>query len=111
VDSRVVVSIHCRMEAGMDYHDDYFESYDEDEEENEEYEETETAESGEYLLDLLSENREYLKNGDYRLLFGVWQEYGFEPEDDEDFEEETPPEPTGMDSLPRPVKELLALLE
>jgi len=45
-------------------------------------------------------NREYLKNSDYRLLFGVWQEYGFEPEDDEDFEEETPPEPTQMDSLP-----------
>jgi hypothetical protein len=32
-------------------------------------------------------------------------------EDDEDFEEETPPEPTQMDSLPRPVKGLLALLE
>ena len=111
VDSRVIVSIHCRMEPGFDYHDDYYESYEEDEEENEEYEETETAESGDYLLDLLSENREYINNGDYRLLFGVWQEYGFEPEDDEDFEEETPPEPAQMDSLPRPVKELLALLE
>jgi len=30
---------------------------------------------------------------------------------DEDFEEETPPEPAEMDSLPRPVKDLLALLE
>jgi hypothetical protein len=111
VDKRVIVSIHCRMEPGFDYHDDYYESYEEDEEENEEYEETETAESGDYLLDLLSENREYLNNGDYRLLFGVWQEYGFEPEDDEDFEEETPPEPAGLDSLPQPVKDLLALLE
>jgi hypothetical protein len=45
------------------------------------------------------------------LLFGVWQEYGFEPEDGEDFEEETPPEPTQRDSLPRPVKDLLALLD
>ena len=32
-------------------------------------------------------------------------------EDDEDFEEETPPEPKEMDSLPRPVKGLLALLD
>ncbi len=59
VDSRVIVSIHCRMEPVLDYHDDYYESY----------------------------------------------------EEDEDFEEETPPEPTEMDSLPRPVKDLLALLD
>lgn len=62
-----------------------------------------------YLLptDLLAENREYLKKGDYRLLYGVMEKCGYEPEDDE--------EPfyssAQMKSLPHPVKELLTFIQ
>ena len=55
----------------------------------------------------LAENREYLKKGDYRLLYGVMEKCGYEPEDDE--------EPffssAQMESLPHPVEELLTFIQ
>jgi len=108
--NRVILSIHCHLDPGFSYKDGYsdYDYYDSDEDEETE----EILESGDYLLDLLAKNREYLKHGDYRLLYGVWQKYGFEPaEDDEEFDEDTPPEPPKMDELPQPVRSLLSLLE
>jgi len=102
---RVIVSISCRLSAEMNFDDRY--SYDDYEEEGED-EESDTIESHDNLLELLSQNREYLKKGDYRLLYGVWQEYG---EEDEEFEEEIPPNTPGMDKLLRPIERLLSLLE
>ena len=69
--------------------------------------------SGDSLLDLLVQNREYLKKGDYRMLYAIWQSYGFAPEDeyDEEFEEEAPPEPPDMEQLPEPMQTLLSNLE
>jgi len=104
--NRVILSIHCHLDPGFSYNDGYsdYDSYEDEETE-------ETLESGDYLLDLLTKNREYLKDGDYRLLYGVWQKYGLEPEDDEEFDEDTPPQPPKMDELPQPVRSLLSLLE
>jgi len=62
-------------------------------------------------LNLLAQNREYLKNGDYRLLYGVWQQYGFESEEEEEFESKIPLEPPKMDKLPQSIKYLLSALE
>lgn len=60
-------------------------------------------ESNGSLLNLLAQNREYLQKGDYRLLYGVWKKYGDA--------EATSPEPSGMNKLPKPVKNLLSSLE
>ncbi len=62
-------------------------------------------------MNLLAQNREYLKNGDYRLLYGVWQEYGFESEEEEEFEGKVPLEPPKMDKLPQSIKYLLSALK
>jgi hypothetical protein len=113
---RVIVSISCRLRAEMIFDDRYsYDDYDDYEEEGDE-EESDTIESHDNLLDLLAQNREYLKKGDYRLLYGIWQKYGEEDwqedmEEDEDFEEEPPPKPPRMDKLPRPVENLLSLFE
>jgi hypothetical protein len=106
---RVIVSISCSLSPELACDDDP--SYDDYEEEEDDIDESDTIESNNELLDLLAQNREYLKNGDYRLLYGVWKEYGFDSEEDEAFEDEVPPEPPGMDKLPKPVKRLLSLLE
>ena len=104
--NRVIVSIFCHLGPGIDFNDNYsnYDYYEDDESE-------EAIESNNELLNLLAQNREYLKKGDYRLLYGVWQKYGFESEEGEDSEGETPPEPPGMNKLPRPIECLLSLLE
>ena len=110
---RVIVSIDCRLDASVCFDDTYsdyndYDFYDEDE--DEEIDE-DTIASDDSLLNLLAQNREYLKNGDYRLLYGVWQKYGMVEDIDEESEEDVPPEPSGMDQLPEPVQTLLSLLE
>jgi len=112
VDSKgkwVIVTIYCRLspEFYANNNSDY--DYYEDDEEEDEFEEA--IESEDSLLNLLAQNREYLKNGDYRLLYGVWQQYGFESEEEEEFESKIPLEPPKMDKLPQSIKYLLSALE
>lgn len=108
--NRAIISIYCRLSAEVFCADDY--SYDDyEEEEDDEDSEFDTIESNDNLLDLLVQNRVYLKNGDYRLLYGVWKKYGFISEENGDLEEGAPPKATGMDKLPKPIEYLLSLLE
>lgn len=87
------------------YHD-YDDDWDEEEDDLEE-EDGLDVESDDSLLNLLAENREYLKKGDYRLLYGIMEKCGYKPEEDE--------EPfyssAQMKSLPHPVKELLTFIQ
>jgi hypothetical protein len=110
--NRVIISILCRLyESGLldnEYNDDYYgDSYDEDED----YEDEEATGNNNALLELLRQNWEYLKEGDYRLLYGVWQEYGITSDSDKSTQVVAPPEPLEMDDLPEPIQELLLLLE
>jgi len=106
---RVIVTIYCRLSPEFHANNNSDYDYYEDEEEEDEFEEA--IESEDSLLNLLAQNREYLKNGDYRLLYGVWQEYGFESEEEEEFEGKVPLEPPKMDKLPQSIKYLLSALE
>ena len=106
---RVIVTIYCRLSPEFHANNNSDYDYYEDDEEEDEFEEA--IESEDSLLNLLAQNREYLKNGDYRLLYGVWQEYGFESEEEEEFEGKVPLEPPKMDKLPQSIKYLLSALE
>jgi len=102
---RAIISIYCRLNAEMvcfndGVCDDYYE-----EEEDEEDEEFDTMRPNDNLLNLLAQNREYLKKGDYRLLYGVWKKYGSGLKDD------GPPDLSGINKLPKPTEHLLSLLE
>ncbi|MFA4889568.1 MAG: hypothetical protein WC628_08375 [Candidatus Omnitrophota bacterium] len=104
-EDRVIISIYCRLSAEIlcsDYGvcDDSYEQ-----EEDGEGDEFEAMIVNDNLLQLLEQNRKYLKKGDCRLLYGVWKEYGPDAEDN------VPPKATGMNKLPRPTKHLLSLLE
>ncbi|MCK4249256.1 MAG: hypothetical protein KAX15_05705 [Candidatus Omnitrophica bacterium] len=59
----------------------------------------------------MTQNREYLKKGDCSLLYGVWQKYGFKPEETKGSKEKIPPKPRGMNKLLKPTEYLLSLLE
>lgn len=112
---RVVIAISCRLDAVQvlddryseyECRDDYYDM-DEDEEDDEQ-------ETGDSLLELLAKNRERIKNGDYRLLYGVWQIYGYSQQDDEDeeeWEEMAPPDPGGMDDCPEEISDLLRAIK
>lgn len=106
--NRVIVTIYCRLSPEFHANNNSDYDYYEDDEEEDEFEEAIELEDS--LLNLLAQNHEYLKNGDYRLLYGVWQEYGFESEEEE-FEGKVPLEPSKMDKLPQSIKYLLSALE
>jgi hypothetical protein len=103
-DCRVIVMINGRMDASIlidddnyGYHD-YADDWEEDDVD---------SESDDYLLNLLTKNREYLHKGDYRLLYGIMEKLGFKPEE----EEEPYYSPKQMNTLPPPVKKLLNAIE
>jgi len=64
-----LLSTDIILEDGHQYDEDA--CYDDDEQDD-----TGTTESHDRLLDLLAQNREYLKKGDYRLLYAIRKEYG-----------------------------------
>jgi hypothetical protein len=62
---RITVTVHCILDAAdLDYGD-----YDEDDE-------SEIFETDDDLLNLLTQVRRQLANGDYRTLYAVWEKYG-----------------------------------
>lgn len=104
-DSRVVISIHCMLEPGM-VAGLTEGSYEEESEEEEEEETDDTGyEPDDSLLNLLTQIRRQLIDGDYRALCAVWEEYGLDGEEGQDEEFEKPPippeKPTGMQIVGR----------
>ncbi len=99
---RVTIRIDCRLDASSLYARSHG-RYDDDEEEDDDGEEGISCRDP--LLKMLAVNREYLKKGDCRLLYGIWLEYG-----DQDDDESAPPE-TAMTNLPAPIKNLLSMLD
>lgn len=76
---RVIVAIHCRIDAAyIDNSDDKYEDDYEDEEEDSENDGEEGAGlvGEDELLNLLVQVRQQLINGDYRILYTVWEKYG-----------------------------------
>jgi hypothetical protein len=75
--NRVVVWIHCRMDPGIFMDENGYGYYghndDWDDEDDLEEEDEVDVKSDDSLLDLLAENREYLKKVDYRLLYGIME--------------------------------------
>ncbi len=105
--NRVVVSIHCRMDPGISIDEDKFGHSDYWDDEDDLEEEDDDIESDDFLLNLLAESREYLKKGDYRLLYGIIEKCGYgEEEDEEPFYSSAE-----MESLPHPVNELLTIIQ
>ena len=75
---RIMVSIHCILDAsGLDY-DDYYDDEDDG---------SAAFETDDELLNLLVQIRSQFISGDYRALYAVWEKYG------DDDEEEQPPKP------------------
>lgn len=102
---RVVIAVHCRLCSDVAYH--YFEesryhSYDEESEEGDEEEV-----SRDRFMNLLIHNREALKKGDFRLLYGVWKKYG----DDSEGALNSSQEYSGKGEMPKFTKALLELLD
>ena len=83
-DQRVVVSIFCRLDAGAmaGFETRWGEEYWDDEEEDDDEGNLDVVCEDE-LLNFLAEIRRQLMDGDYRALYAVWQEYGWEDEERE----------------------------
>lgn len=104
---RVVIAIYCRLSPDMVYdhsednrHHSY-DDYDEDEEDSE------PEGSRDRFMNLLIRDRELLKEGDFRLLHGVWKKYG----DDSGGELDVSQKYLGKGKMPKFTKALLDLLD
>jgi len=113
--SRVIVTIHCRLEAGTV---GYLlgEAYEEDwSEEGEEEEGDEAAfETDDALLRLLTEIRRQLVNRDYRALYAVWEAFGYDIEEangEGEDESKQPPVPSKKRVGMRVIEQLRGMLE
>lgn len=96
--NRVVIAFFCRIHPDPNFFGDYNDyeygyGYYEEERDHEDK-----------FLKLLKKNRELLKRGDYRLLFGIWEQYG-------DGYTDSPPEPEKIENLPKATKNLLDMLD
>lgn len=109
---RVVVTISCRLEAGMLLPDDYWDgrSYGYDDEEEEEEDARDDAATDDRLLDLLTRLRACLMKGQLDPLYVVWETYGSEEEDDDDATT-APPKPRKTKTGAEVAEELADLLE
>ena len=109
---RVTVAVHCRADAeaiygiGQGYEDNGYGSDEEDKEyEKDEESDGATFESEDGLLNLLTQVRQQLIDGDYRALYAVWEVYGVEDE-----EEDSPPRPSHRKQGEKVVDDFRALL-
>ena len=84
---RIIITIHCRLELGMSYSDQYGDYY--EDEDMDDDDENGGIETGDELLNVLVQIRKQIVCGDYRALYAVWEKYGYEDEDNE----EVPPKP------------------
>jgi hypothetical protein len=93
IENRIIIYIFCKMEF-------CYLSLDENRPL------TEYKEIDSLLMKLLIENRDYLKNGDYRLLFAVMLESGFLPSTNDTL----PFSSQEMKNLPKAMGKLLSLI-
>ncbi|MDD4569608.1 MAG: hypothetical protein PHE70_05730, partial [Tepidanaerobacteraceae bacterium] len=104
-DSRVIVTIHCRVDMSsiIDPYD-YEDYYDDEDDEDIEFA------TDDELLNLLVQVRHQLIKGDYRTLYAVWEQYGFdkEDEDNQDCEIPVPPEKNSGNDIVEQFKNILA---
>ena len=96
--SRVIIGVYCRLDAASLLHDSYSDRHDY-------YNDCFDDDDKDPVLKLLVKNRRFLKNGNYGLLYGVWEKYV-----DHDDDESAPPE-TDMTKLPKAIKELTDMME
>ena len=105
---RIIVTISCRIELGMDYPDGdgyYYDEEDENEDEDEdEDEENGTVETDNEFLNLLVKIRQQIVSGDYGVLYAVWEMYG-----DED-DENPPPKPRKRKTNEKTINEFKNML-
>lgn len=104
--TRIVVTVHCRLRPDMAFHyfaDSQCHSYDEEED----GEGDEEKISHDRLMNLLIQNREALKEGDFRLLHGIWEKYG----DDSEGASNVSQKYLGKGRMPKFTKALLELLD
>lgn len=104
---RVVIAIYCRLGPDMvyDYSEDNrhhsYDDYDEDEEDSE------PKSSRDRLMNLLIQNREALKEGDFRLLHGILEKYGDDSKGGLNISQNY----SGNGKMPKFTKALLELLD
>lgn len=109
-ESRVIVTIHCRLEAGAVGYllgDNYGEDWSEEGEEEGGNEAT--FETDDALLSLLTEIRKQVVNRDYRALYAVWEVYG--DGDEEEDKSERPPVPSTKRAGMKVIEQLRGMLE
>ena len=68
---RIIVAIHCMLEA--DFSDPDYYDYDDDDEADDE---NDTLATDDELLNMLTQVRRQIIEGDYRALYAVWEKYG-----------------------------------
>lgn len=113
---RIVVVINCRVD--MAYVDEPDEDYYDNDEEEEELEDEEPNNdravfvSEDPLLNLLVQVRNQLIDGDYRVLYALWEKYRYP--DEEEFKEEdyeAPPAPSKKAAGSAIVEQFINMLE
>ncbi|MBM4236235.1 MAG: hypothetical protein FJ152_07175 [Firmicutes bacterium] len=117
-EDRAIVNIYCRLQPFGPYYleDDWDSGEDEEEsEEDDTLQDEIIAELNNPLLQLLAKIRKQLIEGDYRVLYEVWNIYGAPEYDDEEDEEgegwPKPPIPEEKSTGGRVIEELAGLLD
>jgi len=106
-DGRAIVTINCTLDSGELYHlQDNDRYYDEDCDDYDDFDEDSENEVyfGDGLLDMLTQIRQQLANGDYKALYAVWEKYG------DGNEENSPPAPAHQEMGGKLISEFKELM-